>query len=175
MLARENNSLNQDLILSSSSAESLARLSHLIRMTLRSLAGEDPEADEPERSGGNDERGERDEIPDEQRREGGYAGSPPPLEDWALEREIEITRLEKENEELRRLLTIGSEDVGPEPPKEWERMSPGKIFGNGPTRRGLLTHNRARGAVGRAGYTPHWTMPDPLQRKSTSYFREFPT
>jgi len=175
LVARESNTLNQDLILSSSSAESLARLSHLIRMTLRSLAGEDPEADESEKPSGNEEGGERDEVLDEQRREGGYAGSSPPLEDWALEREIEITRLEKENEELRRLLTIGSEDLGSEPPKDWERMAPTKLFGNGPTRRGLLTHSRARGAIGRGGYTPHWTMPDPLQRKSASYFREFPT
>jgi len=175
LVARESNTLNQDLILSSSSAESLARLSRLIRMTLRSLAGEDPEADESERSGRNEEGGETDDVLDEERREGGYAGSSPPLEDWALEREIEITRLEKENEELRRLLTIGSEDLGSEPPKDWERMAPTKLFGNGPTRRGLLTHSRARGAIGRGGYTPHWTMPDPLQRKSASYFREFPT
>ena len=39
-------------------------------------------------------------------REGGYSGTSPALEDWSLEREIEICRLEKENEELRRLLTV---------------------------------------------------------------------
>ncbi|KAF8337562.1 uncharacterized protein EI90DRAFT_3043369 [Cantharellus anzutake] len=43
--ARENNSLNQDLGLSVSTFESLTKISDLLRRALRSLSGEDPDAD----------------------------------------------------------------------------------------------------------------------------------
>jgi len=84
--------------------------------------------------------------PPEGYREGGYAGEPPPLEDWALEREIEITRLEKENEELRQLLSIGEdEELMKDAANMWDASaSLSRLAQNIPVRRGLLSQNRVR-------------------------------
>ena len=111
-------------------------------------------------------------------REGGYTGSPQPLDDWALEREIEIVKLEKENEELRKLLDIAqgnTPEYAEEAMREWEKTTLSKL--SGPTRRGLLSNNRARGTMGRGGFSSHtaWPSPDTLHRKGPNFFKEFPT
>lgn len=176
LLNRESGSLNQDLALSSSNAESLSRLARLLRMTMRSLGGEEPE---DESSSYTDEEEEQEDhggvypphhLPSNYR-EGGYTGSPPPLEDWALAREIEIVRLENENEELRRLLSIDTSisslpTENGELVKEWGK-SP-RIEGT--TRRGILAGNRGRGSAfrGRGAYTgPGW-VPEPGSGVSVS-------
>lgn len=158
LLNRESQTLSQDLSLTSSQSDSLARLAHLVRMSLRSLAGEDPESSSSVSSSGylhpeKESEEERDRV--EGYREGGYSGTPPPLEDWALEREIEVTRLEKENEELRRLLAIstGEESIslsssfslnGGSDGGMWDSVPRMSGSGAGPMRRGLLSQNRAR-------------------------------
>lgn len=176
--------MSQDLLLSSSQSESLARLAQYVRMTIRSLAGEDPEsatnpsADLESFQISSDSASASAPYP-EGYREGGYSGSPPPLEDWALEREIEITRLEKENEELRGLLGIGQDEnlmkesfmsngsmsgsvffggeEGTSSPSGSRPGSPAlaRLTQGMPIRRGLLSQNRARmmggGNVGSPG------------------------
>ena len=86
--------MNFDLSNNSNVNASLQRLSQHLRILLRSIGGE-----EVEDTGVNDEKS----TDDGRRRE--VEGR----EDWALEREYEIARLEKENEELRRMLGIDSE------------------------------------------------------------------
>lgn len=162
--------LNQDLVLSSAQSESLARLAHLVRMSLRSLAGEeDPEAEDQQFPSSSSPRTSPPPLSQSQvhlsqqegYREGGYSGSPPPLEDWALEREIEITRLEKENEELRRLLAISNGEEVPGASLGSGSMSFGSDSGlwegsaggyqrpqQSFPRRGLLAQNRMRMANG---------------------------
>lgn len=156
-------------------------------MTIRSLAGEDPDsADDgasypslPEMQqqaeSSSQQQSQQSQQYPEGYREGGYSGSPPPLEDWALEREIEITRLEKENEELRRLLSIGEDEdlmkeniansnssVGAWGDHESSSSPSGSRSGSPspslarlaqgmPIRRGLLSQNRARMMGGGGG------------------------
>lgn len=126
-------------------------------MAMRSLQGEDPEAAEDipyqslstsrQEPGGSSRRSPSPpNAQPEGYREGGYAGQPPPLEDWALEREIEITRLEKENEELRRLLSIREdEELMKDVANMWDASASfSRLAHNIPMRRGLLSQNRAR-------------------------------
>jgi hypothetical protein len=70
-------------------SSSLARISELLRQALRSLNGEDGEP-------------EKKRIPDEGR---GYTMIGP-QDDHALERECELARLMKENEDLHRLISL---------------------------------------------------------------------
>lgn len=161
-------------------------------MAMRSLGGEDPEASSS--SSEDDDEGDNDAHPPGYR-EGGYSGSPP-REDWALAREIEIVRLEKENEELRRMLGIAQEAENSsgtsegEQVKEWERAPRLEL----PTRRGSLSARRGSGLGRGRGYGgARWVPPmgsgqpegagtgtsgggvvaDPQARKS--FFKEFPT
>ncbi|OJA08107.1 MADS box transcription factor [Rhizopogon vesiculosus] len=90
-----------DLTSETKSAVSLQRLARSLRALHRSMSGEESEV--------NDDRGEDspvdvhaliqtlDQQADSEMRD-----------DWALEREVEISRLEKENEELRKMLGIDS-------------------------------------------------------------------
>jgi hypothetical protein len=123
LLSRETQNLSSDLTASTNVARSLQRLSRHLRALLRSMAGENPNLDSPSQSNidpdydGNGESGfidpaELQLLVDalDERGTGGYAGAER-REDWALERECEISRLEKENEELRRLLGIDPESV----------------------------------------------------------------
>lgn len=98
ILARETSLLQADLSGNTAVADSLQRLSANLRALVRSLQGEDAES-----SGGGGE--------------GSSTSAPPPSaedlldglldrDDWALEREREIARLEKENEQLRTVLGI---------------------------------------------------------------------
>ncbi|KAF8073856.1 hypothetical protein FPV67DRAFT_1479566 [Lyophyllum atratum] len=92
LLARQEEYVSQDLAASTAVSESLVRVSHLLRQFLRSLGGED--ADTPTTR-----------IDDEENREPWSSAT---MSDHALEREIELARLEKENEELRRMMGLVS-------------------------------------------------------------------
>ncbi|KIO30934.1 hypothetical protein M407DRAFT_35625, partial [Tulasnella calospora MUT 4182] len=94
LLARESSVLSQDLEEATKVSLSLSRLSHYIRQAIRASNGEPVDDGEGESSNPNP-----DADIDNAR---GYSG--PERDDWALERESEINRLEKENEELRKLL-----------------------------------------------------------------------
>ncbi|TFK40628.1 hypothetical protein BDQ12DRAFT_679779 [Crucibulum laeve] len=127
LLAREEEIAAQDLQNTTAISSSLARLSHVLRQLLRSEGGEDAEAPTTR-------------VDDDEDREPWTAAA---AADYALEREIELARLEKENEELRRMMGLvppqprrGSSDPRPmfEPRPDAKRaMSLGKtISGIGP-------------------------------------------
>ncbi|KAG9015463.1 hypothetical protein FRB94_000068 [Tulasnella sp. JGI-2019a] len=118
LLSRETSVLNQDLTTSTKLSASLSRLSSLIRKAIRANAGEDPEETEPFSLPDNmidpvtgelvlpgSSQGSS-MIPTRNSQDSDYPVSLGDGEDWAIERESEINRLEKENEELRKLLGI---------------------------------------------------------------------
>ena len=88
LLAREEENSKKDLDTSTAISHSLVRLSYLLRQVLRSQNGEDTES----------------ETDDNENREPWTTVSA--SSDYALERDIELARLEKENEELRRLMGL---------------------------------------------------------------------
>lgn len=94
LLTRDAGRINIDLSSNSNVNASLQRLTQHIRMLMRSINGEDIEYSSA---------GEGQTTPDGNCREGDIR------EDWTFEREEEIARLEKENEELRRILGIDAE------------------------------------------------------------------
>ena len=81
-------------------SESLQRLSAKLHALLHSMAGEDPSDAHKDGELGSSEETESllDRLLDNR-------------EDWAMERESEISRLEKENEELRKMLGIDKSTV----------------------------------------------------------------
>lgn len=81
------------LIASTAQSESLARLSRSFRQFMRSVGGEDAD------------RSSSDDNPKSEDLESWSAASS--SAEWALERDCELARLEKENEELRRM--VGAE------------------------------------------------------------------
>lgn len=96
MLELQDEDISKRLMDTSAQSESLARLSRLVRQFMRTIGGEDTDRPLP------DENGKRIEDFD-------------PLEapssaEWALERECELARLERENEELRRMLGAEVQD-----------------------------------------------------------------
>lgn len=95
LAARESTSANSELSNNVIVSTSLHRLSHSLKCLLRSLSGEDP-----------DSFGDEDDRPLE---ELASLLEDDSREDWAVEREAEISRLEKENEELRKTLGIDPE------------------------------------------------------------------
>lgn len=90
LLKREEENAHKQLDATTGVSNSLVHLSHLLRQILRSQAGED--AEEPETR-----------TDDEENREPWTSAA---ASEYALERDIELARLEKENEELRRLLGL---------------------------------------------------------------------
>ncbi|TDL26397.1 hypothetical protein BD410DRAFT_741712 [Rickenella mellea] len=90
LLSRETTAMTSDLSANSNVSASLQRLSQNLRLLLRSIGGEDAEPPE----------GEEEKVPTDDE------ASSEIRDDWALERECEISRLEAENEELRRMLGI---------------------------------------------------------------------
>ena len=90
LLAREEENSKRDLDTTTAISHSLARLSYLLRQVLRSQNGEDTES--PETS-----------TDDDENREPWIVSA---VSDYALERDIELARLEKENEDLRRLVGL---------------------------------------------------------------------
>lgn len=105
ILARETSLMQADLSNNSAVAQSLQRLSENLRALLQSLSGEDPQSsDRPQHDTDSiaAEDSERHTVPHEQ----DLLDKLLDRDDWALERESEIARLEKENEELRKILGI---------------------------------------------------------------------
>ena len=92
LLAREEENAVQDLSSSAALSGSLARLSHILRQFLRSLGGEGVE-----------------QLADHDDREPWTMSA---AAQHALERECELARLEKENEELRLMLDMVGYDHG---------------------------------------------------------------
>ncbi|KAJ7508683.1 hypothetical protein B0H11DRAFT_38956 [Mycena galericulata] len=116
LLTRETQNLSLDLASGTDIARSLQRVAQLLRGMLRSMAGEDtdqppPDGDE-EGSVGFIDPSELEALVNalDERDQPGYAGTEG-REDWAFERECEITRLEEENAALRRLLGIDPESL----------------------------------------------------------------
>ena len=115
LLARDSQNLSNDLTSSTNMSQSLHRLAHHLRGLLRTMAGENP--DDPQHQNIDpDYDGSGFGVVDvkeletllealDERGTGGYAGADG-RGDWAMEREAEISRLERENEELRALLGI---------------------------------------------------------------------
>lgn len=107
-MARESQSLTNDLALTTNTSQALHRLSKNLRALLRNMAGEPDDQDLPSNSQPEDAESENTNI------EPDFKALIQALnldvlderDDWALERECEIARLEEENEELRRQLGI---------------------------------------------------------------------
>ncbi|KAF9021758.1 hypothetical protein BDZ89DRAFT_957210 [Hymenopellis radicata] len=116
-MTRENQTLSTDLTSSTNMSRSLQNLSHSLRNLLRSMAGENPEEDEHPNDSESDYDCQEELITPSQlesllnyldkSEHYGDAGR----EDWATEREYEISRLERENEELRKMLGIDAESI----------------------------------------------------------------
>jgi len=104
LLSSETTALSDQLAVDTSISVLIARCSHLLRTVLRLMGGEEPESSStsPEDSGLNESRNTNPEMMDSL--------------DWALERECELVRLQKENEELRWLLKAGEVDPNALPP-----------------------------------------------------------
>lgn len=100
ILACDSQNQFNDLATETQTVMSLHRLAQSLRALYRSMTGEDPNSA--------DENPEEDTEVDIQSLIDTLSENAPPnfREDWALERESEIARLEKENEELRRMLGI---------------------------------------------------------------------
>ncbi|KAK7063862.1 hypothetical protein R3P38DRAFT_3382606 [Favolaschia claudopus] len=119
LLTRETQNLSIDLASGTDLARSLQRVSQLLRGMLRSMAGEetdfanpDPDYDGGESGVGFVDPSDLEALVNALDEVGqpGYAGTEG-REDWAFERECEITRLEQENAELRRMLGIDPESL----------------------------------------------------------------
>jgi len=115
LMARDAHQVTTDFISSTNMAQSIQRLGHHLRCLLRTMAGEDPDDPQfhdmdPESSGSEPmllDIKELEHLLDalDERGGTGYLGGGG-RQDWAIEREAEIVRLEHENDELRRLLGI---------------------------------------------------------------------
>ncbi|EGO05262.1 hypothetical protein SERLA73DRAFT_157852 [Serpula lacrymans var. lacrymans S7.3] len=113
LLARESQTLSSDLSSETNVSIALHRLSKHLRSLLRSMAGEDPSPSPPSHPNG-DGTVSGNEGTDDTPLEDIHAliqaldddACTSARDDWALERECEIARLERENEQLRRLLGI---------------------------------------------------------------------
>jgi len=171
LMSRESSSLNQDLTSSTKLSASLSRLSSLIRKAIRANAGEDPEESDPfslpgtmidpvtgelvtsSEGGGSSMMSSTRSSEDSD-----YPVTLNDGEDWALERESEINRLEKENEELRKLLgidaanasTVGATD------EEWAGIEPHarRTTGAAGLGRGSIALGRKPSLLGSRGGAP---------------------
>ncbi|KAK0208957.1 hypothetical protein DFS33DRAFT_1306566 [Desarmillaria ectypa] len=136
LMARENQTLSADLSSSTNMARSLERLSHNLRNLLRSMAGENPDAEprhllsqsEAEYEDGSSDLlidpVELQSLLDALDEHASYTNASG-REDWAIERECEISRLERENRELRKMLGIDPSSIaetGIDVEAEIERM-----------------------------------------------------
>ncbi|KAF9468605.1 hypothetical protein BDZ94DRAFT_1279690 [Collybia nuda] len=92
LLASQEEASVQDLTRTTAVSESIGRISHLLRQFLRSMGGEDADPSTTR-------------VDDEEDREPWTSVF---AAEHALEREIELARLEKENEELRRMMGLVS-------------------------------------------------------------------
>ncbi|KAF7307316.1 hypothetical protein MIND_00525600 [Mycena indigotica] len=101
LLTRETQTLSHDLASSSEITHSVQRIAHLLRATLQVMAGEDPDPELEYEAGEYIDPNELLSLVD-------ALDNP---EDWAVEREAEISRLEQENAALRRMLGIDPETL----------------------------------------------------------------
>ncbi|GLB43507.1 hypothetical protein LshimejAT787_1400190 [Lyophyllum shimeji] len=113
---RETQVLSADLASSTEMTLALQRLSHHLRGLLRTMAGENPDPSDPiydgnthpdDEAGGFVDLGELEHLLEALDERLGTEGRG----DWAQEREIEIERLERENEMLRAFLEIDGESI----------------------------------------------------------------
>ncbi|KAG8901165.1 hypothetical protein FRB99_005498 [Tulasnella sp. 403] len=157
LLTRESSTMNQDLAASTKISASLSRLSHLIRQAIRANAGDETDDAEPESTSNEQPSGDpnnpnQNESPES---DGYSALLHSDREDWALERESEINRLEKENEVLRKLLGIdssGATVIGATE-EEWSGTEPlerRRVLGGG-FRGGSVALGRKPSLMGRGG------------------------
>ena len=113
LLSRETQNLDDGLLTNTILSESLQRLAFYLRGLLKSMVGENSENFDTDYDGSGFASANVEELYtllealDERSGYLGVEGS----QDWALERECEISRLEKENEELRRLLGIDDSNM----------------------------------------------------------------
>ncbi|KAJ6520239.1 hypothetical protein C8R45DRAFT_54025 [Mycena sanguinolenta] len=114
LLTRETQNLSLDLASGTDLARSLQHVSQLLRAMLRSMAGEDTDLQNSDQDydGGIVDPSDLEALVNalDQPGQPGYTGTDG-REDWAFERECEISRLEQENAELRRLLGIDPETL----------------------------------------------------------------
>ncbi|KAG6874547.1 hypothetical protein C0992_007562 [Termitomyces sp. T32_za158] len=129
--ARETHSMSSDLLSSTETSQVLSRLSHHLRNLLRSMAGE-PQDDDAHTTAADLLHALDTLDPD----------APPT--DWALDRESEITRLEHENAQLRRLLAIDETSLAEsgitldpirDDPARFARLVPKRVADAGDPRR----------------------------------------
>ncbi len=92
LLARAEEDAQRGLDASTATAHSLAQVSHLLRQLLRAQGGEDAEAPVTR----------TDDVEDREP----WVAAAAAAADYALEREIELARLESENEELRIMASL---------------------------------------------------------------------
>ncbi|PPQ79861.1 hypothetical protein CVT25_002917 [Psilocybe cyanescens] len=118
LTAHDSRNASSDLVISPNMAQSLQRLSHYLRGLLKTMAGEnyDPfQNADPDYDGTGIDTVDLQDLSSllealDERGTGGYPGTEG-RQDWALERECEISRLERENEELRRMLGIDEANI----------------------------------------------------------------
>ncbi|KAJ7070632.1 hypothetical protein C8F01DRAFT_941800, partial [Mycena amicta] len=106
LLTRETQTLSHDLASAPEITHSVQRVAHLLRATLRAMAGEDPDPELEYEAAENLEYIDPNELLSliDTLDTSGRA-------DWAVEREAEISRLEDENAALRRMLGIDPETL----------------------------------------------------------------
>ncbi|KAF9075053.1 hypothetical protein BDP27DRAFT_1316405 [Rhodocollybia butyracea] len=141
ILARETQDLSSDLVSTANMTHSLQRISRYLRDLLLSMAGEPVNSDPDSEYEGFVDPAELSTLLDALAGPSGASSDDedqkdtphyPELEfraDWALEREYEIARLEKENEELRKVLGIDPESIaasGVDVEAEIRRMDRGR-------------------------------------------------
>ncbi|KAJ7597303.1 hypothetical protein C8J56DRAFT_919714 [Mycena floridula] len=111
LLARESQGVSSDLTFSTNTSHSLQRLCVHLRNLLRSMAGESPSPDiDPDYEVYNPYVDPAELFALIDALNEGYPGSEG-REDWAIERESEISRLERENQELRTMLGIDNDSL----------------------------------------------------------------
>ncbi|ESK86904.1 hypothetical protein Moror_3421 [Moniliophthora roreri MCA 2997] len=118
LMARETQDLSQDLTSAVNMSKSLQRLLRNLRSLLRSMSSEDDEEETAEVDGDTHAQhvdpAEVLSLLDKLTAQLSGSGVYPELSgpaDWSVEREHEISRLEKENDELRRRLGIDQESI----------------------------------------------------------------
>ena len=135
LLAREEENANAELQTNIIVSDAVSRISNLLRQLLRAQGGEEADSQVPA-----DEAEEREPWTLGQAAE------------QALEREIELARLEKENEELRRMLGM----IPSQP-----RPDSGEMHAGFDSRRAEHLHQRAGGGAMNAGFPLYQRMHSP--------------
>lgn len=104
LIQGETELLQHRLIADTSVSLFVAKVSHLLRMVVRLLGGEDPVLDSSLPPSPIEDTRDR-------RESRGYIESVDEGLDWVLQREAELVRLERENEELKRLVAVANQST----------------------------------------------------------------